>query len=178
MEKAGAYFGIVPRLSPEVSDLAGVLTAGETRRIRQGIVAFGRRFPQSGFSVALMSLEKETPGAAYTYWVFNRCNPGGEMNQGSANRHLFLLVDTVGRGAWLTHGYGLEPFVSTQQLQRCLEKGQADFARGRYAAGIAAVIAEAECVLREVVVGLPRTFGLERIEIGQSGQMEEPVAAW
>ena len=74
-----------------------MLTAGEARRIKRAIRAFERRFPQTGFTVAFQPLGKDTPGATYTYWVFNRSNPAGELQQGRDNRHLFVLVDTAGR---------------------------------------------------------------------------------
>jgi uncharacterized membrane protein YgcG len=160
MEKAGAYFGPAPRLLRGVSDTAGVLGSGNIRRIRRSIAAFERRFPQSGFTAAFMELGKEIPGATYAWWVFNRCNPAGEMSRGSANRHLFLLVDTAGQGAWLTVGYGLEPFIGGARLQQCLDRAQPHFAEGRYAAGVAALLAEAESVFRGVVAGLPRVFGI------------------
>ena len=112
MEKAEAYFGTVPPVMDGLNDHAGVLGPSGARRIRHRIAAFNRRFPQCGFTVVFMQLANGMPGATYTYWMFNRANPAGEMRQGSANRHVFLLVDTAGRNAWLTHGYGLEPFVS------------------------------------------------------------------
>src|SRR5262245_21392082 len=93
MEKAGAYFGAAPRLMSDVSDTAGVLTSGDVRRMRRRIAAFERRFPQTGFTVAFVSLAKGTPGPTYAWWIFNRCAPAGELKPGSADRHVFLLVD-------------------------------------------------------------------------------------
>ena len=183
MEKAAAFFGIAPRLFRGVSDSAGVLTAADARIVRRGIAGFERRFPQAGFTVAFMALPKDTPGSTYAYWVFNRSNPAGELNQGCSNRHVFLLVDTAGKGAWLTLGYGLEPFIGEHHLQQCLQKAQTFFARAQYAAGVMAVLAEMDAVFREVVVSLPRVFGLQRIEArsrpGSGERLEsQPAAAW
>jgi uncharacterized membrane protein YgcG len=118
---------------------------------------------------------KDTPGAAYAWWVFNRSNPAGELRQASANRHLFLLVDTASRGAWLTVGYGLEPFVGTDQLRRCVERAQPFLERGEFAAGVAALLKEAEAVLRATVAALPRIYGLPP---ATHGAAPEPAAAW
>jgi uncharacterized membrane protein YgcG len=183
MEKAAAFFGIAPRLERGVSDSAGVLTPADIRVIRRAIAGFERRFPQAGFTVAFMSLAKDTPGPTYTYWVFNRSNPAGEMNQGCANRHVFLLVDTAGKGAWMTLGYGLEPFIGERHLQQVLQKAQPYLARAQYAAGVTELLAEMEIVFREVVTLLPRVFGLPRPEprnrSGSGDRLEsQPVAAW
>lgn len=174
MDKATAFFGAPPRLIQGVSDSAGVLSAGDTRTIRRAVREFERRFPQAGFTVAFMSLAKDTPAAAYAWWVFNRSNPAGELRQASANRHVFLLVDTASRGAWLTVGYGLEPFVGAEQLRQCVEKGQPYFARGEFAAGVAALLKETEAVLRATVAALPRIYGLPA---AMPGPEPEP-AAW
>jgi len=160
MEKATAYFGVPPRLLADVSDSAGVLRPADLRAMRRSISEFARRFPQAGFTAAFMALERDVPGAAYAWWIFNRCHPAGAMRQASANRHLFLLVDTAGRDAWLTLGYGLEPFVSEAQLRHCLERAQPHFAKEAWTAGVAALLKEAEEMLREVATSLPRVFGL------------------
>jgi hypothetical protein len=183
MEKAAAFFVIAPRLMRGVSDSAGVLTPADIRTIRRGIAGFERRFPQAGFTVAFMALGKDTPGATYTYWVFNRSNPAGEMNQGCANRHIFLLVDTASRGAWVTLGYGLEPFIGERHLQQFLQRAHPFFASGRYAAGVTAMLEEIETVCREVVTQFPRVFGLQRPESrrrpGSEDRVEsQPAVAW
>ena len=82
MEKAAAFFGIAPRLIRGVSDSAGVLTSADLRVIRRRIADFERRFPQTGFTAAFMAVSKDFPGATYAYWVFNRCNPAGELGIG------------------------------------------------------------------------------------------------
>lgn len=175
MDKATAFFGAPPRLVQGVSDSAEVLRPRDLRTIRRAIREFERRFPQAGFTVAFMTLGKDIPGATYAWWVFNRSNPAGELLQASANRHVFLLVDTASRGAWLTQGYGLEPFVSAAYLQQCLEKAQPLLARGQFAAAVAALLKELEAVLRTVAADLPRIFGLG---LAQSSRTPETAAAW
>lgn len=175
MEKAAAFFGIAPRLIRGVSDSAGVLTAADVRTINRGIAIFEQRFPQSGFTVAFMALAKDIPGATYAYWVFNRSNPAGELSQGSANRHVFLLVDTAGRNAWMTLGYGLEPFIGERHLDQCLAKARPYFAQEQYATGVTAVLAELDAVFREVIGSLPRVFGLQRVEALSRPASEEPL---
>jgi uncharacterized membrane protein YgcG len=162
MDKATAFFGTVPRMDPGVSDNAGVLSAGQVRRIKRAVAQFERRFPQAGFTAALMALPKDTPGPTYTMWVFNRCHPAGLQRQGTANRHVLLLVDTAGGGAWMTLGYGLEPFVGMRHLQQCLAAAQPHFAAERWTEGVLAALAELEALLREILTALPRIFGLPK----------------
>lgn len=160
MEKASAFFGTVPRLDPAVSDTAGVLGSGDIRRLKRAIAEFERKFPQAGFTAAFMALPPDTPGPTYTVWVFNRCHPAGEHRQGEDNRHVLLLVDTEGGGAWMTLGYGLEPFVGTRHLQQCIDAAAPHFAAGRWAEGALAALAELDALLREIITTLPRIFGL------------------
>jgi uncharacterized membrane protein YgcG len=176
MDKATAFFGTPPRLFRGLSDTAGVLSAGDQRSLRRAIREFERRFPQTGFTVAFMALPKDTPGPTYTWWVFNRCNPAGELHQASANRHLFLLVDVSSGGAWLTGGYGLEPFVSDAQWQQCLVNAHPHFASGRYADAVSTLLKEADAMLRSVIKALPRVFGLPQQQ--SVAPVIEPAAAW
>ena len=99
---------------------------------------------------------------AYAWWLFNQCNPAGETQEGPENCHLFLLVDTVGKGAWMTLGYGLEPFIGERHLRQFLEGARPHFSRGEYAAGAALVIREAGRMIQEMAAALPRIFGLPR----------------
>ncbi len=160
MEKASAFFGAPPRLDSGVSDNAGVLSGTDARRLNRAIKSFERKFPQAGFTAAFIALPGDTLGPAYTMWVFNRCHPGAGEISGSGNRHVLLLVDVSGGGAWMTLGYGLEPFVGARHLQRCLDAAYLHFATGRWAEGAHAAIAELNGLLREIHTSLPRIFGL------------------
>ena len=160
MEKAGAFFGTVPRLVPGVSDSAGVLSGADIRSMGRSISAFERRFPQCGFGVAFVALGKDIPGAAYTFWVFNRTYQAGGLNQGARNRHLLLLIDTAGRGAWLTMGYGLEPFLSQKTLDACLQKVQPHLEAGNWRAAVSDLLGALEVAMREIVRSFTRTYGL------------------
>ena len=84
-------------------------------------------------------------------------------------------MDTASRGAWLTQGYGFEPFVSAALLQQCLEKAQPLLARGQFAAAVAALLKELEAVLRTVAADLPRIFGLG---LAPSAPTPSPASAW
>jgi len=161
IDKATAYFGEPPRLQPDVTDPAGKLRPADLRSVRRRIGEFSRRFPQAGFSAVFMDLSPDVPGAAYAWWLFNRGLPGGETQHGGNNRRLLLLVDTAGRQAWLTQGYGLEPFVSEAQLRQCLERALPHLAMQDWAAAVLSMIEEIESMLRAVLTALPRIFGLK-----------------
>ncbi len=162
LEKATDFFGEPPALKRGVHDPEGVLTAADVRLLGGGIAAFERRCPGTGFTAAFMALPENTPAGAYAWWLFNQCNPAGETQEGPENCHLFLLVDTVGKGAWMTLGYGLEPFIGERHLRQFLEGARPHFSRGEYAAGAALVIREAGRMIQEMAAALPRIFGLPR----------------
>ena len=178
MEKAGAVFGALPHLVKGVSDSAGVLRGAGRRRIHRDIAAFERRFPQCGFTAAFMALGKDIPGATYTFWVFNRSNLAGELNQGSHNRHILLLVDIMSCGAWITPGYGLEPFIGRKTLDEGLEAAVPHFAAGKWGAGVGALLARVEEVFREVVVAIPRVYGLPQLPGHSREKSGLPATAW
>jgi len=178
IEKAGAFFGTVPLLVRGVSDSAGVLTGAETRRIHRDIAAFERRFPQCGFTAAFMALGKDIPGAAYTFWVFNRSSLAGELNQGSRNRHILLLVDTRSCGAWITLGYGLEPFIGRKMLDEGLEAALPHFAAGRWGAGVGALLAGVAEAFREVVMAIPKVYGVTPRPNDRKENSGVPATAW
>ena len=156
--------------------MAGVLRSSDVRIMRRSIKGFEQRFPQCGFTAAFMALGKDIPGAAYTFWVFNRAITPDEFHRGHRNRRVLLLVDTVGRCAWVTLGYGLEPFISRKRLESCLEMAQPHFAAGMWGSGVSMLLAGMESAFREVVMAYPGIYGLPPLHGGEYENTGKPAA--
>ena len=86
-------------------------------------------------------------------------------------------IDTAGKGAWMTIGYGLEPFIGERHLRQCIEKGRPHFERAQYALGVTAVLGETEKVFHEVISALAKTYGLPRSEV-RSPLESQTASAW
>ena len=124
MEKAGAFFGIPRDVFPGVNDQAEVLSKRDSKRLKEEISVFGNRFPQCGFTVVFLPLEEQFPGSTYAFWLFNKASLTDKLAAASTNRQVLLLIDTKGRRAYLTLGYGLEPFVGKQDLEESLHSAR------------------------------------------------------
>ena len=176
LARADAYFGTPPRLSPDVTDPAGLLTASARQRIIGALDRFHRRFPQCRLGVALLSMPDEMPGATRAFWLFNRGAGDGGLNTGSANRRLFLLIDPDAGEATLTIGYGLEPFIGPQHLEAVLTTAADALARAEWATAVETAAHQLESLMRRIIAGLPRTFGLSP-HIGDGARGTESAPA-
>lgn len=161
LERVGLFYGVMPRLSPGVSDLAGVFRPRDIRRLNDAAARLHEAFPQISFSVVTTTLQPEQPLTAYAFWVFNRGGICSELARGGKSRDLLLTLDTSTSRASLMVGYGLEPFIGVDLLQDIIQHGTADFARERWVDGIVAVINAATHTLTEVAASLQKTYGLE-----------------
>jgi uncharacterized protein (DUF3820 family) len=109
-------FGAVPRHSALLTDRTGRLPAGEVRELRALLRSFHARFPQSLFSVFIAN-QLPGPIAEYTFWIANRGRFGPAHNLGSDNFDLHLGVDVDACAAALMIGYGLEHYLTEQDLE-------------------------------------------------------------
>jgi uncharacterized membrane protein YgcG len=151
----------MPRLSPGVSDLAGVFRPRDIRRLNDASARLHEAFPQISLSVVTTTLQPEQPLTAYAFWVFNRGGICPELARGGKSRDLLLTLDTATARASLMVGYGLEPFIGVDLLKDIIQHGAADFARERWVDGVVAVINAATQTLTKVAASLQKTYGLE-----------------
>jgi uncharacterized membrane protein YgcG len=172
IERIEPFFGVMPRLKPGLSDLAGIFAPRETRRLKSLLGRFSGQFPQIGFSIVTTVLESGQPLSAYAFWIFNRGGICRQLERGRS-RDLLLTVDAANARASLMIGYGLEPFVPAPQLQEMINAGAPDFAAARWVDAAAAVIEKSGVILREVAEGLGPTYGLDMDAVRSE---ENPVA--
>jgi uncharacterized membrane protein YgcG len=161
LERVEAFFGVMPRVGAGVSDLAGLLRPRDARRIAAASARLHERFPQVGCSVVTTSLMPLQPLTAYAFWLFNRGGICRDLQRGNKSRDFLLTLDAPNARASLMIGYGLEPFVSRQDLQDMINAGAPQFARQQWVEGIVEVLEAATRRLAEIVDRLGETYGLE-----------------
>lgn len=129
--EADRKMGIPPQLSAPVADIYHYLTAAEVRRIATLTQAIEKRFPQIHLAVVIDHVPADVTLSVYTFWLFNRAGISSSVERGADNHLVLLVLDASERspkGAACMIGYGLEPFLSQRELNRCLDVIAADVA--------------------------------------------------
>lgn len=119
-------FGLVPAHSRFLTDRSGKLPLEDMEQLRAALRLFQKKFPQTLYSIFITELEPGTSVAEYAFWLANRAKFGSVEKRLADNYHLLLLADLASQTAAFTVGYGLEQYVSENELQSVLE----DFAAG------------------------------------------------
>lgn len=150
MQRLDSKFGFVPAHSRFLTDRTGQLPLDEMNQLRAVLRLFQTKFPQSLFSIFITELPRGTSVTEYAFWMANRAkfSSGEKINE--ENFNLLLLVDLPGRAAALTVGYGLEPYVSEQDLKSILDDFANGVRDGNLAAGLRAAIDSTTRRLREL----------------------------
>jgi uncharacterized membrane protein YgcG len=174
LERVAAYYGVMPRLTPGLSDLAGLFRPQDARRIADATARLRDRFPQTTFSIVTTTLQPTQPLTAYAFWIFNRGGICTDLARGGKSRDLLLTLDAANARASLMVGYGLEPFVPHATLQDIVNQGAPHFARDHWVDGVVTVIDATTRALAAVCTSLEKTYGLDLPSIHQE---EAPAPA-
>ena len=175
LDRVEAFFGTMPRLEAGVSDLAGLFRPRDARRIADASARLHERFPQVTCSIVTTSLKPSQPLTAYAFWLFNCGGIFCDMQRGSKSRGILLALDAANARASLMIGYGLEPFVSQQDLREIIDAGAPHFAREFWVDGIVTVLAAATSRLSEIVARVGETYGLEMASVQDQESIEVAV---
>ena len=135
MRRLDVKFGVVPHQTAFLTDRQGHLPAREARILRMLLRSFHGKFPQCLFSVFL-SEQLPGPIGEYTFWMANRARLGSIEATGAENFDLLLGIDVDARAAALVIGYGLEHYLTENDLERVLVPAADAFHAGDFARGI------------------------------------------
>jgi len=127
-------FGFVPRYSRYLTDKTQRLSVRELNQLRDALRLFQRKFPQLLFSVMLINLWPRGAMSEYAFWLINRARFTELQATGSTNFELLLVIDPEAAEATLITGYGLENYLSEDDLEAALNAARPglearDFAR-------------------------------------------------
>ena len=159
--RALALLGPVPRLTPWICDNTRLLGTLGTRRVRSALDRLHRRYPQLRPHVMLREFPGPHPFELQVFWLFNAGGFSPEDQKGAANRTVLLAIDPPGGRAAIMVGYGLEPFLGDEALDRLVEIADPSLRAGKYADGILTVLRGLENLLGAVIDTLPETVGLD-----------------
>ena len=140
LQRLDLKFGLVPRHSRYLSDRSQRLTLPEMQRLREELRLFEKKFPQILLSVLLTELPTNHPVHEYAFWMANRARFSSLEKTRSDNYDLLLVIDTASDMAALVAGYGLEPYVSEDDLQEVLQALARPLRAGDWAGGIHACL--------------------------------------
>jgi len=135
-----SLLGVLPRLTPTISDTTRSLRPQEHVRIRRRIEQIQRRFPQVVLQVVMNSFPQTYSLQLYTFWLFNGTAIAGKARRGKHNHALLLLIDPDRGEAAIMPGYGLEPFLKTGALDHLLDLAGPAWSAGEWAEGIEQVL--------------------------------------
>ena len=161
LERVEAYFGVMPRLQPGISDLAALLRPRDYARLNAATDQVCERFPQLHWSIVTTRLRADQPLGAYAFWILNRGGVCRDLARGAKSRDFLLTVDAENGRANLMIGYGLEPFVGVEHLQTMVDAGGAAFAEEKWVEGMVAIVDKAAEVLADIWQRLGQTYGLD-----------------
>jgi hypothetical protein len=117
-------------------DVENRLTNDDRAKIDRAIGELEGDLPQVRVMVCIVKLLPGTDARECGFWMLNASIPRDEEETRHRPWSVLLLIDTGISAASATVGYGLDPFVSDQQLRAALAAGQADWQLSNYSAGI------------------------------------------
>jgi uncharacterized membrane protein YgcG len=159
LHRADPKYGAVPRHSRFLTDRTSTLSHGEKAKLRDALRLFHKKFPQVLLSVFVTELPKGTAVNEFTFWMANRARFGTMPKVLEENCDLLLVIDTHGKNAAVSAGYGLEEFVTESDLQEALNALSTRLRSGALADAIQACIDSLTSRLRDVAVAAQRKAG-------------------
>lgn len=120
LRRAAQLLGPVPRTEPGLCDSTSALSATERKRIRKRIDELARRFPQVRPQLVFRHFSDGHPIGLHAFWIFNLAAFSSDAENHGQNHGVLLLVDPVAGESAITPGYGLEPFLTHDELDDLL----------------------------------------------------------
>lgn len=134
-------FGAVPRYNALVTDTTyAELTQIDKMRIRRHLAHFEKKFPQARLSVFMTSLLPDWKIEEYAFYLLNRCHFQAPANRGGENRVVLMTIDLAKQEACLAASYGIENYLSREDMEEALRKAAPYLARRRYVPAVAAAM--------------------------------------
>jgi uncharacterized membrane protein YgcG len=148
--RTSALLGVVPRVTPLVSDTTGTLRAADLKRVTRQLARMQRRFPQLVPQVVMHRFPAEHPFSMHAFWLFNAADFAGTSRRGRDNHALMLAIDPYREEAAIAPGYGLEPFLTRDALGRLLEQAEPAWQDRRWTDGVLRVLEGLDILLESI----------------------------
>lgn len=164
LTRAQRHFGAAPHFTGEITDLAGVLSDGDKKLIREALQKHEARFPQLRFAAVVTRVPPQMPMRAHAFWLFNQPGMNSPMDKGGACRLVLIAVDADERRVACMVGYGLEPFVGQEALDRIMTAALPALQEQDYACAITDALDHAATELAAISRRIPEAFGLRDVQ--------------
>jgi uncharacterized membrane protein YgcG len=151
-QRVSALLGAVPRITPLVADTTGTLRSSDHKRIQRGLERLQKRFPQLVPQVVMHRFPVEHPFSMHAFWLFNAADFAGASRRGRENHALMLAIDPYRGEAAIVPGYGLEPFLTTESLDRLLDPAGPAWQDLRWTDGVLRVLEGLDLLLESIAV--------------------------
>lgn len=167
VERLDTKFGALPRHMQFFTDRSNSLPMRGMNEIRDLLELFNRKFPQSLFSAFVLPELKNGTIAEYTFWLANRGRFNPDDPLGADNFDLLLGVDLHRRAAALLVGYGLENYLTEQDLDNALMQAASEFRVNDIIGGIRSCVTFVTEQLRDIAL---------KIEEERDRQLAQPIS--
>ena len=123
----------------------------EIKKLRGLLQIFEKKFPQSLFSVFVVNGVPNGSISEYVFWLANRAGFSSIQASAGDNFDILLGIDMEAGMVALTIGYGLENYLTEDDLQAALTVAESAFHSGDFPRGIRQCIASVTNRMREMV---------------------------
>jgi uncharacterized membrane protein YgcG len=153
--------GFAPKLRPGITDLAGFLSKRQHSKLSDQLHELALQFPQCRFAALLVNAPSHIPLAAYVFWLFNKAGIAAPIEKGAHCRVVLVVIDTATATCCCMVGYGLEPFLTRERLQRVTEATSPYLSGQDFAAAFHVSFDVLHDLLQNLSMQIPTLFGIE-----------------
>jgi hypothetical protein len=100
--------------------------------------------------VVMHRFPAEHPFSMHAFWLFNAADFAGTSHRGRDNHALMLAIDPYREEAAIVPGYGLEPFLTSESLDRLLDLASSAWQDLRWTDGILRVLDGLDLLLESI----------------------------
>ncbi len=158
--------GAAPVLEFPLSDFAGALSPAKKNSVTAALLEMTQTFPQLRFAVVICKVDVQIPLAAHAFWLFNTGGLTSPHESGSLCKLVLLELDVSNSRAACMIGYGLEPFVPQDAMDRIADAAIPGLQKGDSAAAIIGAIEMTRVELATVCQSITQAFS--QVNAGQT----------
>jgi len=100
--------------------------------------------------IVMLALPKEQPVELYAFWLFNEGGFASKEKRGVNNHALMVLLDPYRCETVIVPGYGLEPLLKQEEMERVLNMARPLFEEYRWQDGLLVILDGLDKVLDSV----------------------------
>ena len=151
--------GAAPQLEYPLTDFTGALDPSKIKSVTASLLAMTQTFPQLRFAAVICPVDARIPLAAHAFWLFNVGGLNSSHESGSNCRLVLLELDVTNSRAACMIGYGLEPFLPQDALDRIADAALPGLQKGDLPSAILASLKMAQMEFAAVSQSIAQASG-------------------